>query len=548
MGQLADAGLIEACRVDVRRLLGGVSVEDLPDLNRVVAKVAERVAPGMVWTPASTLKAVERLVLSVGDLEITRPAVWAAKVLLGYSAAPGEDDLVPAHQETGFTVSMLRRDRIDGSQVAFSDSIDLRRAYVLPVFSLKDQGNLRGDRPPSKSVSRLLDGFTAELLDFVRSSAEEFGDKKRRVEVVDPIPKVAHLASTEDDRMGLPRLLAPNGPTYLRWVSQAESGDPGPGDYWTDRIPSRREEKIFAETMVKPISIPTLYLDSTIRLVVERFGGSTRWDSRVGPLPLLDAIQTCLEKRLRDESSSMPLAISQAQAAFLGRMILDPREKSDVESRHLLNRPISDHFPEVENEWSGAEMLQNYHRWIVDIGYALDPSDVDWSRNQYGDRGREYVPERSKTVLPHYAPVLEDFYHLAYVNEDDPMDYMEDIPAIHAIMYSYGYDTMSPNALMTFLEDVMAELGYELGDWLRGFIGMEGYSGKRYGRFLKNRRKWHIALGIPGPTDRIIKNAYYGRTRSAWGSGGAPEQLDRIIYFLLLRKFEGAHGGLSTPR
>ncbi|MEV7767864.1 hypothetical protein [Microbacterium sp. NPDC086615] len=198
MGQAEDAELVEACRLDVRSLLAGASVGDLLELNRVLAEVAVQAVPGIIWTAESTFNAIEQLVESVGDLETARPGVWAAKVLLGYSAAPREDDLVPAHQTPGFTVSMLRRDRIGGSRVAFSDSIDLRRAYVLPVFGLKDQGNLRSDRPPSKSVSRLLDGFTAELLDLVRRRAVDFAGQD------DPVsPEEEHSDAPDDPTLSL---------------------------------------------------------------------------------------------------------------------------------------------------------------------------------------------------------------------------------------------------------------------------------------------------------------------------------------------------------
>ncbi|MDQ1130400.1 hypothetical protein [Microbacterium sp. SORGH_AS_0888] len=201
MGRAEDAELIEACRIDVRSLLGGTRVEDLPELNRVVAEVAAQAVSGITWTTASTFNAIEQLVESVDDLETARPGVWAAKVLLGYSMAPREDDPVPGHPQ-GFTLAKLRSKELKNTKASFSRSIDLRRAYVLPIFGLTSVANLREDRKPSSGITPLLDEFAAELIALVRQRASEFGAEQDAPDIGD---EEGYVPRAIDEEVFIPR-------------------------------------------------------------------------------------------------------------------------------------------------------------------------------------------------------------------------------------------------------------------------------------------------------------------------------------------------------
>jgi hypothetical protein len=244
-----------------------------------------------------------------------------------------------------------------------------------------------------------------------------------------------HLASNGEDPMGLPRLLAPHGQTYQRWMASGPESEPLKIVLWADRKPRELEMFLLHDASQSSISTYSLHRDPFIRLLMERFHGETYWNSGYGPLPVLEAIQERIEEKFARENRNASLAISLAQAVFLGRLILDPRRYDDDGLKIRRHRPKSEHFGQVWAEWADADIVRNYRRWIVDTSMDMDPDCVDWGSRVSGARGG-VTPYRVQDVVTDLVRVAD--LGLIRIGKDAEL-----FPTLQALMYEYGYDIMS---------------------------------------------------------------------------------------------------------
>jgi hypothetical protein len=441
-------------------------------------------------------------------------------------------------------------------------------------------GVLQSEDRNSLIAAVLLQMAEAERQTEIHENTDVLADSIENNEVVEQASVVPHLASTFEDPMGLPRLLAPQGETYRRWALGDEArsnafdppyywispdAPPRPEsfmkrieedrrlafvnykrreylnpDFWSDRTPLPEELFLVHEASEGPVGNLMLYMDATIRLVVERFDKTECWNTPSGPLPLLDAIQAKMEEMLESERKSMPRAISLAQAVFLGRLILDPRTQKSRDSRRLQNRPEVRHFPHIDEGWSESDILQNYRRWIVDVAYELPLNEVDWSRNHYGV-SREVFHFDSFLLLGDaraYAALRSDLLRLA----DHTLSLLgrvdQGFPALQSMMYMTGYDIMLKDSYIEYVKDLADRLEDYPGhtEWLLGFFSYPRYVGKLHSWFKPRRVFWKRLFGRATPAERGALFSVRAARLLERKSARVPDPLNSVISMALSGK------------
>ncbi|MEN2738918.1 hypothetical protein ABCS02_14100 [Microbacterium sp. X-17] len=325
-----------------------------------------------------------------------------------------------------------------------------------------------------------------------------------------------HLASDYgQDPMALPKLLAPNGYTYRRWQSLPDRENFRKADFWADRLPRDEELFILREARKGPVWVYVLYQSATLRLLMEKFEKVDGWNSGYGPLPLLEAIQTELEERFRDERNSLPSATSLAQAVFLGRLVLDPRKHENSKERVRSNLPQSTHFEQITSGWQDAEIVRNYYRWLIDIGSALPSGAIDWNRRHYGSqvepRPGHYADRGIATHFDFYG-LQTELIRVAKFGVRGLSAAETELPNLQAVMYYCGYDTMAVSSYEAMLFDLASGLP-KYREWLLSFFGFAGYEGSLDADWELPRALWSALTRPSARAERIALRTSLARRR-----------------------------------
>jgi len=479
-------GQNQACREDVVKLLGGGfslnnpegqvpddHIADLRSLCAYVSRVAVANHAAAMWTPRDTWRHIEKVLKSVPDDSYSDKELLAAKIFLGFRAIPAWDQTVPLSNPE-LKLSELRYKRMKKSTTAeFAKSITLRRAFAAPMFS--EGGTwptiFNSERP---TIWMIADRLILALVEAVVEAVRAKGPAEERSDVT------PHLASTCDDPMGLPRLLAPNGQTYLRWKQVVEIFDLNRNcqELWKHRQfmnldPQEAELALLKHARLSPPPVGLLFHNPRIRVLMERFDAVAHWDSGYGPLPLLEAVQSRIEAMLSAESESVGRAVSLAQAVFLGRLILDPRQKSNQRSRVSRSMPTSERFHDLTRAWRDKDIVRNYNNWLVDIAVDLKPGEINWSSDYFG----KSMGWRTRGQVGHFTlrEVTEElirFGRASGFKYEGPF-WTDEYPVIETIMYRAGYDVTTKRSFLIFFTTVVAH-EYKYLDWLHFYFSIGG--------------------------------------------------------------------------
>lgn len=165
------------------------SLEGFDVLREALSAVAS--VSREAWTDEDAWGAVEAVVTSVADDDLSRRGLLAAKIFLGYRATPDEHAVVPmcaeaiafAKEERDgemYTLALIRKlESTLRDDTAFEDSIKLREAYAAPMFSPTSTtpATFRSDRnPPSKSIREVADALLIALIGYISDDPAEIGD------------------------------------------------------------------------------------------------------------------------------------------------------------------------------------------------------------------------------------------------------------------------------------------------------------------------------------------------------------------------------------
>lgn len=257
------AGLIpgserwSACQGDVIRLLKGEtskrgkasftrvyrSTEGLDALNDAVRAVAVVALPGAEWADEDTWEALESVVTSVADDDLSRRGVLAAKIFLGYRATPDEQEPVPMCEEAAafanekrdgqpYTLALIRESEPSvPSGARFEESITVREGFAAPMFSPTSAtpSTFRADRTrTSRAIREVADELLMDVIAYVEDLA---ADTQSYVEMWSELPS----------KQPIGRMLLGQVREYLRsWPRESQYAT---GQLSGEALEDRLEEK-----------------------------------------------------------------------------------------------------------------------------------------------------------------------------------------------------------------------------------------------------------------------------------------------------------------